>query len=362
MQITTLKLLNFRNYDQLEIRFSKNCNIIFGKNGMGKTNLIEAIYILSLTKSFRDGNDKVLIKDDKTLAKISGNVINDIENNYQVIINDLGKRVKINNNLCHKISDYISKINVVLFNPDDLRFIKDTPSIRRRYLNVDISEFDNSYLICLSNYNKLIKQRNSYLKTMYFNSNASKEYLDILTNKIIDYGMEIYQKRNKFINLINKYLNYFYKKITDKYDLKLEYVSDLNELSKEDIIKKFNLNLEKDMLFGKTHFGIHHDDLIFKINDKLIKEFGSEGQQKNAIIAYKLSQIQMYKDIQNKLPILILDDLFSELDNEKINNILNLLDVNVQTFITTTSIDKIDEKIIKNSKLIKVEDGKIMEV
>lgn len=362
MQITTLKLLNFRNYDQLEIKFSKSCNIIFGKNGMGKTNLIEAIYILSLTKSFREGNDKVLIKDDKTLAKISGNVINDIENNYQVIINDLGKRVKINNNLCHKISDYISKINVVLFNPDDLRFIKDTPSIRRKYLNVDISEFDNSYLICLSNYNKLIKQRNSYLKTMYFNSNASKEYLDILTNKIIDYGMEIYQKRNKFINLINKYLNYFYKKITDKYDLKLEYVSDLTELSKEDIIKKFNFNLEKDMLFGKTQFGIHHDDLIFKINDKLIKEFGSEGQQKNAIIAYKLSQIQMYKDIQNKLPILILDDLFSELDNEKINNILNLLDVNVQTFITTTSIDKIDEKIIKNSKLIKVEDGKIMEV
>ena len=362
MQITTLKLLNFRNYDQLEISFSKKCNIIYGKNGMGKTNLIEAIYILSLTKSFRDGNDKILIKDEKNLAKISGNVIDNIENNYQVIINDLGKKVKINNNLCQKISDYIAKINVILFNPDDLKFIKDTPSVRRKYLNVDISEFDNSYLICLSNYNKLIKQRNSYLKTMYFNGNASKEYLNILTDKIIDYGIEIHNKRLNFINLINKYLNYFYKKITNNCNLNLEYVSDFDNLNKEDIKKKYENTLEKDMLFGKTQFGIHHDDLIFKMNNKLIKEFGSEGQQKNAIIAYKLAEIQIYKEVKNKFPILILDDLFSELDNEKINNILNLLDENVQTFITTTSIDKVSDEIIKNSKLIKVEDGKIVEV
>ena len=162
MQIVNLKLLNFRNYNNLELSFKKN-NIIFGKNGMGKTNLIEAIYVLALTKTFRSSNEKILINENFDVTKITGKILDDIYNDYEVVITKSGKKVKIDNNIYKKLSDYISKIKVILFNPNDLQIIKDSPSIRRKLLNVSISEFDNNYLKILSSYNKVLNQRNSYL-------------------------------------------------------------------------------------------------------------------------------------------------------------------------------------------------------
>jgi DNA replication and repair protein RecF len=362
MQVTSLKLLNYRNYDQIELNFSNHCNLIYGKNGMGKTNLVESIYVLALTKSFRDLNDKVLIKDGRSLTKISGIIFDNISNNYQIVISNDGKKVKINNNLCKKMSDYISNINVVLFSPNDLQFIKDTPNIRRKNINVDISEIDNLYLVSLSNYNKLLKQRNAYLKTMYINSNLSTDYLKILSSKIIDEGLIIYKKRKQYIDLINKYLSIYYDKITGNGNIYIDYKSDFIINDKEKISKKYQELLQQDMLFGKTKFGIHHDDFIFYLNNKSIKDYGSEGQQKNAIISYKLAEIKIIQENLNKDPILILDDLFSELDNEKINNILELLNDNIQTFITTTDIDKLNNKIKNNSKIFYVNDNAIKEV
>ena len=362
MQITYLKLLNFRSYERLEIDFSKNKNLIYGKNGMGKTNLVEAIYVLSLTKSFRGSNDKILINNNKNLTKITGKIEDDINHEYQLIISNEGKKAKIDNNVCKKLSDYISKINVILFNPDDLKFIKESPGVRRNSLNIDISSFDNDYLLLLSNYNKVLKQRNAYLKTMYVNRTKSSEYLEVLTDKLIDYGIKIFNKRSYFINNLNVYLDDIYSKITGSNGLKIEYVSSFNNLKKEDIISKYKKNLEKDMLFGTTQFGIHHDDIIFYLNNKKIKDFGSEGQQKNAIISYKLAEIYMFKKFVRKNPILILDDLFSELDQEKINNILNILDNDVQTFITTTDIVKVNDDIKNNSKLFEIDDDGIKEV
>ena len=362
MQITYLKLLNFRSYERLELEFSKNTNLIYGKNGLGKTNLVEAIYVLSLTKSFRGSNDKILINNNKNLTKITGNIEDNINHSYQLIISNEGKKAKIDSNVCKRLSDYISKINVILFNPDDLKFIKESPGIRRNSLNIDISSFDNDYLIMLSNYNKLLKQRNAYLKTMYVNSNKSLEYLDILTNKLIDYGILIYEKRKDFINNINKYIDIIYQKISGSNNLRLDYVSSFNGLDKEKIIAKYKQNMEKDMLFGTTQMGIHHDDMIFYLNDKRIKDFGSEGQQKNAIIAYKLAEIELFKELKRKNPILILDDLFSELDKEKINNILNLLDDNIQTFITTTDIDKVSNIIKDKSRIFEIDNDGVKEV
>ena len=239
MKITSLKLLNYRNYDQIELNFSEHCNLIYGKNGMGKTNLVEAIYVLALTKSFRDLNDKVLIKDGKSLTKISGIVNDRMNNNYQIIISDLGKKVKIDNNLCKKMSDYISKINVVLFSPSDLQFIKDSPLVRRKYLNVDISELDNQYLIALSNYNKLLKQRNAYLKKLYINSNLSTDYLKILKDKLIENGKIIFNKRKQFIDLVNQYLPIYYEQIAGSNNIKIDYKSDFIILDHEKIIKNF---------------------------------------------------------------------------------------------------------------------------
>ncbi len=357
MKIHHLKLLNFRNYEKYEISFSPSYNIIYGKNGSGKTNLVESIYVLALTKSFRGSVDKVLIMNNKDVCRIEGIVSdNKLKNNYKIIIKDGEKRVKVNDTKIDKLSDYISKISIVLFNPDDLRFIKDSPSVRRQAINLEISEINNVYLKNLSMYNKVLKQRNSYLKIMSTNGNSSRDYLDILTNKIIDLGEKVYLSRKKYIDLLNNKIGKIYAKICGISDLKLEYVSDFRDFDRGIIAKKYEKNIDKDIMFGKTGFGVHHDDVTFKFKNVSLKDYGSEGQQKNAIIAYKLAELEIFNEIRGNYPILILDDLFSELDRFKINNILDLINDDVQTFITTTEIDKINEDILNKSKVFEVFD------
>lgn len=359
MQIRQLKLLNFRNYEKLLFIPNSKFNLIFGKNGMGKTNLVESIYVLALTRSFRSTVDKVIVMNNKEVTKIEADVKRKRVDNFQIIINNNGKKVKINNNKIAKLSDYISNIGVVLFNPDDLRIIKDAPSTRRKSLNVDISQLNNNYLKYLNNYNKLLKQRNAYLKNF---SDDSSEYLDSLTENLILYGLKVYSERKNIISSISEKIQSIFFDIMKKGSLKIKYVSDYDNKTKEEILSTYKKNLKKDLLLGKTDFGIHKDDYLFYLDDKLLKDYGSEGQQKNAIIAYKFAMISIYYEFNNDYPILILDDLFSELDSEKINNILKLIGENLQTFITTTEIDKVDEKILKESKKFFVENGLIKEV
>lgn len=361
MKIQHLKLLNFRNYEKIELDFSPKYNIIYGNNGVGKTNLVESIYVLALTKSFRGSVDKVLIMNSKDVCKIEGIIDDKYKNTYKIIIKNSGKKVKINNTKIDKLSDYISKISVVLFNPDDLRFIKDSPTIRRNAINLEISQINNVYLKNLNMYNKLVKQRNVYLKTTNINGNSSMEYLNVLTEKIIDYGEKIYNSRVKYINLLNSKIGDYYEKIFGINDLKLDYISDYKDFEKDKIKKLYKDTLNKDIILGKTSIGVHHDDIKFKFKGMNLKDYGSEGQQKNAIIAYKLCELEIFYNIKGDYPILILDDLFSELDKEKINNILNLIDERVQTFITTTEIDRINDNILKNSSLYKVLDGEVRE-
>ena len=179
MQILNLKLLNFRNYSKLELDFSPNKNIIIGKNGMGKTNIVEAIYVLALTKSFRGQSDNILIKNDEDMMRVSADIKSTFIDNYQIVITKDEKRASINKNRVKRLSDYVSNINVVLFSVDDLRLIKDTPSTRRKLINIELSQVNNEYLNLVNTYNKLIKQRNSYLKTILFNNYASRDYLEI---------------------------------------------------------------------------------------------------------------------------------------------------------------------------------------
>lgn len=362
MKIHHLKLLNFRNYEKMEVSFSPKYNIIFGNNGSGKTNLVESIYVLALTKSFRGTVDKILLMNSKDVCRIEGEVSDKYTNKYKLILKDGGKKVKINDTKIDKLSDYISKISVVLFNPDDLRFIKDSPTIRRKAINLEISQINNSYLKNLNMYNKLLKQRNSYLKTTNINANSSSEFLTILTNKLVDYGEKIYESRRKYINLLNQKIGELYNSICGIQDLKLEYISDYKDFDKDKILKKYQDNLNRDIILGKTTIGIHHDDIKFKLEGYNIKDYGSEGQQKNAIIAYKLTELEIFYQIRGNYPILILDDLFSELDRFKINNILNLINDDIQTFITTTEIDKINDNVLSNSKLFEVVDGYVREV
>ena len=361
MKIHHLKILNFRNYERLELEFNDNYNIFYGYNGSGKTNLVEAIYVLAITKSFRGSVDNILVMNNKDYLKVDGVVEDEYKEKYSIALGKNGKNVKINDNKINKLSDYISKISIVLFCPDNLRFIKDSPSIRRDSINIEISQLNNIYLKCLNQYNKILKQRNNYLKTMNINGNSSGDYLDVLTDKLVDNGLKIYGFRKKYIEYLNEKVSGYYCKICDNDNLELEYVSDYKLNDKSKIMEKYKENINRDIILGKTTIGIHHDDIKFRLDGKNIKDFGSEGQQKNAIISYKLSLIDLFKEKKGHYPILILDDLFSELDKQKINNILNLIDDNVQTFITTTEIDKINLNIIKKSKIFHVVDGAVRE-
>lgn len=362
MKIDNISLVNFRNYEKLDISFGNGLNIFYGKNGSGKTNLIEAIYILALTKSFRISNDKLLIKKGSIKSKVKGEIIkNEDATKYAVVISNEGKTVEINDTKVDKISDYVSRINIILFNPVDTRLIDEAPVDRRKMLNIEISQLNKEYLIILANYNRILKQRNFYLRSMYVNGNNDTNYLNILTNKLIEYGLLINKYRSEFIQNINKYITEIYSSIFKSGELKIKYVSSYNNKSSSKLLKSYQQNYKKEMEVGKSLIGIHHDDILFFLDNYNLKEWGSEGQRKNAIISFKLAEIKVINEIKKINPILILDDLFSELDKEKIGNILKLLDKDVQTFITTTEINKVDKKILKNAKIFKVDNGTIKE-
>jgi DNA replication and repair protein RecF len=362
MKIHKIKVINFRNYDKLELEFNPCKNIIIGRNGSGKTNIVEAIYVLALTKSFRGTREDVIIKHDKDITRIEGEVKDKRKESFKVILDKNKKTVKKGNKVIKRISDYISNINVVLFTSEDLKLIKDTPNTRRKLINVELSQFSNEYLKYLTLYNKIMKQRNMYLKTLYLNGNASKEYLDIITNQLVNYGIKIYEYRKEFIDDISIYITDIYKSITGKNNLKLVYKSDYLNKTKEGILKAYKRSTNSDIKNGQTSLGIHKDDFDFSLNEVNLKDFGSEGEQKNAIIALKLAELELFKNKKGIIPILILDDLYSELDKVKINNILNFINEDTQTFITTTEITKLSSKLKRGSKVFKVKDGIVEEV
>ena len=229
--------------------------------------------------------------------------------------------------------------------------------IRRKMLNIEISQIYKEYLVILTNYQRILKQRNFYLRGMYVNGSYTNTYLDILTKKLIEYGSIICKYREKFVDNINKYIASNYEKIFGSGTLKIRYVSTFKNKSEDDLIKRYKDNYQKELSVGKTLEGIHHDDIVFVLDNNNLKEWGSEGQRKNAIISFKLAEINVINEIKGYYPILILDDLFSELDKVKVTNLLGMLDRNVQTFMTTTDLKNISKKVIKDAKKFKVNDG-----
>ena len=359
MKIDFLKLINYRNYEDLEISFSDTLNLIYGNNGSGKSNLVEAIYLLALTKSFRTNIDTNLIKKGKESTIITGKIKTNTSTKYELTISESGKKVFIDNDNIKKMSDYVSKINIILFNPLDTKVITDSPSVRRKMLNIEISQINNEYLLLLNNYNKILKHRNAYLKQLLLNGNASGNYLDILTRKLIELGLKIHEIRKNYIESINNNISKIYKNIFESGELKIKYISSYNNKSIDDLLNTYKKYYKKELSLGKTAIGIHHDDIDFILDKESIREYGSVGQQKNAIISFKLSELLIVKEKKGYFPILILDDLFSELDDQKVNNIVSMLNKEVQTFITTTNIDKVDKELLKDSTIFKVEDGNI---
>ncbi len=367
MIIKTLDIKNFRNYDHLKLELNDNLNIIYGKNGQGKTNLLESIYILGFTNSHRSFTSDNLIKSEKEKAIIKGKLIKDISYNLEIDLTKTKKQVKIDDKIITKLNDYIEKMNVIIFSSEDLDLIKGSPNERRKYFNLELTQLSINYYSAINDFNKLLKLRNEYLKNLSMNIPIDLNYFHILTDYLINKSIFIYQMRNKFVEKLNKVCPPIFEQIAGIKGFNIKYNPSINieTFDKEEIKKAleeaYNNHLEKEIHLKTTLYGPHRDDFTFNIDSSNLREFGSQGQQKMAVIALKLSEIEIFKDFKKTSPIILLDDVFSDLDNQKKNNLLNHIDNDMQVIITTTDLDSIDKKLLSKAKLIHIENGQILE-
>lgn len=368
MRIEHLKLTNFRNYSSLDLDFNNNVNIIIGDNGKGKTNILESIYVLSLTKSNRFGIEENLIKYGEEIARIEGLIKkDDLIKKQEVHINKRKKQIFINNKEMHRIRDYISNFCVISFTPEDLEIIKGSPNIRRNMINIDISQLHNSYISYLNEYNQIIKIRNEYLKKMNIDGNTDIRYLEVVNSQMIEKGIKIYKYRYDFFKKINVLLPKIFKKLSNIENIEIKYETnvDFDDFDYEKIKKNYEIKIKKnfkiELMQGVTLVGPHRDDFSFLLSSKDMKSFASQGQQRLAIIALKIAEIYLFKEEKGEYPVLLLDDIFSEIDCKKRNKIISFLLKDIQSIITTTDINDIEEKLIENATIFKVNNGKVTE-
>ena len=368
MRIEHLKLTNFRNYSNLDIVFHNNVNIFIGDNGKGKTNILESIYVLSLTKTNRYGIEDNLIKFNEEIAKIEGLIRSDeILKKQKISLTKNKKQIFINDKEMRRIKDYISNFCVISFTPNDLEIVKGSPNIRRNMVNIDISQLHNNYISFLNEFNQVIKIRNEYLKKMNLDGNSDIRYLEVINNKMMDIGIKIYEYRNNFFSKINNLLPTIFKKLTNLDGLILNYDSSVDFDNFDEIIlrKKYEDKLKKnfkvELMQGVTLVGPHRDDFSFNLNGLDMKNFASQGQQRIAVIALKIAEIYLFKEEMGEYPVLLLDDIFSEIDTRKRNKIIKYLLKDIQSIITTTDINDIEDSLLHDAKIFKVNNDRITE-
>ncbi len=365
MQIRKINLTYFRNYSKLSLSLGPNMNIFVGDNAQGKTNILEAITILALTKSHRVGVSPNIIMFNKKKCKIEGSIKKDkIITKLNVEITEDTKKLSVNNSNIRKVANYISNLNIIVFTPDDLDIVKGSPNVRRNLLNIQLCQLSRDYLNTYNEYNKLLKTRNEYLKILFNNSIADVNYLDIITEKLIEKAIIIYQKRKEYIDCVNLHLNDYFQCVSSNGDLKVCYVPNVSfeDYEYETIRKRlkhlYKKNYLKELNYGMTIYGPHRDDFFFELQGNDLKYFGSQGQQRLAILSFKLSEIPIFQDISNTLPVLLLDDIFSELDIKRRNKLLKMINErDIQSIITTTDLKNIQKKYIENAYVFHVKDG-----
>ena len=365
MFVSELELRNFRNFKSFKMKLHHNLNIIIGDNAQGKTNLLESIYVSCFGKSFRSNNDKDLIlnHDDIMYNYVKLSIQKkhtDITVEYR-IHRQLNKEIKINNNSIKKLSEILGNIYVVLFSPEDLALVKGSPSVRRDFINRELSNINLKYCGLLIEYRKILKQRNNILK----NNAINHQMLEIFTDQLIEKGVQIIIYRIDFINKINRISQKIHGDLTkQKENLVVEYLSNISldngknyDKIEESYRKKINSKLEREKRLGYTLVGPHRDDFSLFINDKGVKQFGSQGQQRTAALSLKLSEIELIKNETEEYPILLLDDVFSELDLQRQSSLLKIFE-KTQTIITATSFDAVLKNKVNDYKIIKIENGK----
>ena len=359
MILKSIELKNFRNYEDLNLKFDSGTNILFGDNAQGKTNILEAAYVSGTTKSHKGSRDKDMIRFGEDEAHIR-TLVEKQGKEYQLDIHlkkNRSKGIAINKVPIKKAGELFGILNMVFFSPEDLNIIKNGPSERRRFLDSEICQLDKIYLSDLTKYNKILMQRNRLLKDMMFQQELS-ETLPVWDMQLVEYGKRLIRRRRQFIEELSGIVTGIHKNISgDKEELILKYEPNIDAEFLEDELNRVR---EKDKKYAQTSVGPHRDDISFFIHGVDIRKFGSQGQQRTSALSLKLSEIELVRQTIHDTPVLLLDDVLSELDSNRQNYLLNSIH-DIQTMITCTGLDEIVRNRFQIDKVFHVIDGHVSE-
>lgn len=359
MIIKSIELQNFRNYEDLNISFDEGTNIFYGDNAQGKTNILEAAYLSGTTKSHKCSKDKEMIRFGEQEAHIRTVVVKK-DKEYQIdmhLKNNRSKGIAINKVPIKKASELFGILNMVFFSPEDLNIIKNGPAERRRFLDSELCQLDKIYLSDLTTYNKILNQRNKLLKDMVYRPDL-KDTLPVWDMQLVETGRKIIRRRKQFVDELNEIVHDIHYRISgEKEDLLLQYEPSIEDIFFEDELSRVK---ERDMRQCMTSVGPHRDDLLFSIGEVDIRKFGSQGQQRTSALSLKLSEIELVKRSIHDTPVLLLDDVLSELDSNRQNYLLNSIH-DTQTLISCTGLDEFVKNRFQINKIFKVVQGTVEE-
>ncbi|MHA0857578.1 DNA replication/repair protein RecF [Paenibacillus sp. CMAA1364] len=368
MFVKDISLSHYRNYEHLHLDSFGDVNLFIGSNAQGKTNLLEAIFVMALTKSHRTSKDRELIAFEQAKAHVAATV----EKKYgslllELMLSPQGKKAKINGLEQRKLSEFIGSLNVVMFAPEDLEIVKGTPGIRRRFLDMEIGQVQPSYLYHLQQYQKVLLQRNNLLKQLWGKEDKQQVMLDVWNEQLVVHGVKIIKNRKQFIMKLQKWAEAIHQGITkNSENLQLRYVPSFGEEAEEDeavLIEQFMIKLEqlkeKEIRRGMTLTGPHRDDMTFFINGKEVHTYGSQGQQRTTALSLKLAEIELIKEEIGEYPVLLLDDVLSELDPYRQTQLIETFQSKVQTFITATGIESLNADKLKGANIYHVNAGRV---
>ncbi len=357
MLIKNIELKNFRNYKNLKLEFDEKLNIFLGHNAQGKTNLLESIFVLGMGKSFRTNSDKELIFFNEDFAKVKANIVEENnEDEIEIVFQKDGKIINLDGIKLQRTIDLLETVYIVIFSPEDLKIVKEGPDNRRRFLDRELCQIKPIYYSDLGNYKKVLKERNTLLRA----ENSDKNLYSVFNESLAEYGIRIVNERKNFINRLQKISEKIESDITSNSEkLVLSYETKIN--SKEEFIKILEENFEKDLYKGYTSFGPHKDDIKISVNDIDIRTYGSQGQQRTAALSMKLAEIDLIKQETERDAILLLDDVLSELDQNRQRYLINAMK-NTQVFITATEIEENLKLLLPQGSSFEVDNGTVKNI
>jgi DNA replication and repair protein RecF len=357
MIIKSIELADYRNYDSLNLQFDKGTNILYGDNAQGKTNILEAIYVAATTKSHKGSKDREIVNFDKEEAHIRTYLEKEgVETRVDMHLRKTkSKGIAIDGQKIKKASELLGLCNVVFFSPEDLGIIKMGPSERRRFVDMELCQLDSFYLYNLNHYNKIVNQRNKLLKDMYLNPDL-RETLSIWDMQLVSFGSKVIERRKLFVKQLNEIIYGIHKKLSgDREELSIRYEPNVEI---EEFERQLKAGQERDIRSKMTSTGPHRDDFSFYVGDVDIRKYGSQGQQRTAALSLKLSEIELVKKITKDTPVLLLDDVLSELDSNRQNYLLNSIG-DIQTIITCTGLEEFVNNRFEINRVFRVSDGKV---